>query len=125
MAGGEEGSPDSDGLGDFDLWIRELTDSTLIEKARARASEGIKVDDSDLAIAQKAAQFQERARTPARTFLAVTIGVTLVGILGSSFTGIMLHHWPSVREWLQVVFPSETGLCGSVLGFYFGSSGKV
>jgi hypothetical protein len=30
-------------------------------------------------------------------------------------------RWPSAREWLQAVLPAETGILGSVLGFYFGA----
>lgn len=48
--------------------------------------------------------------------------------LGLVFTTVILaydatqgHSWSSAKEWLQVVLPAETGILGSVLGFYFGS----
>jgi hypothetical protein len=30
-------------------------------------------------------------------------------------------HWSNAKDWLQAVLPAETGILGSVLGFYFGS----
>src|SRR6266568_1270338 len=51
----------------------------------------------------------------ARTLLASTFA------LGASFAG-SLTAWSSVKDWLQVVLPAETGLFGSAMGFYFGNS---
>jgi len=34
------------------------------------------------------------------------------------------NHWNQTKEMLQIILPAITGLMGSVIGFYFGSSGK-
>lgn len=31
-------------------------------------------------------------------------------------------HWSQTKEMLQIVLPAVTGLIGSVIGFYFGST---
>jgi hypothetical protein len=38
-----------------------------------------------------------------------------------AFNATQGHAWASAKDWLQVVLPAETGILGSVLGFYFGS----
>ena len=38
-----------------------------------------------------------------------------------AFSASQHGHWPSAREWLDVVLPAEVGTVGSALGFYFGS----
>jgi hypothetical protein len=61
-------------------------------------------------------------REQARTILALTFAVALLGTLGVSFYGAISAHWGSVKDWLQLVLPAETGLLGSALGFYFGTT---
>jgi hypothetical protein len=60
----------------------------------------------------------------ARTLLAVTFALAFLVTLVCSFVGAMLGpgKWAAVRDWLQIMLPAETGLFGSALGFYFGSS---
>jgi hypothetical protein len=60
---------------------------------------------------------KERARTLMASLFAIVFLLTLAG----SFAGSLMSRWGDVRDWLQVVLPAETGLFGSVLGFYFGS----
>ncbi len=57
----------------------------------------------------------------ARTLLASTFALAFLFTLGASFAG-SLTAWSSVKDWLQVVLPAETGLFGSAMGFYFGNS---
>lgn len=38
-----------------------------------------------------------------------------------SFYATQGRSWEAAKDWLQSVLPAETGVLGSVLGFYFGS----
>jgi hypothetical protein len=59
-----------------------------------------------------------------RTLLASTFCGAFLLTLIFSFVGAIVggHRWASLRDWLQIMLPAETGLFGSALGFYFASS---
>jgi hypothetical protein len=66
-----------------------------------------------------------RTQERARMLLACVFAAAFLGTLGGSFFGAVSPHWGSVKDWLQVVLPAETGLFGTALGFYFGSRDRL
>jgi hypothetical protein len=65
---------------------------------------------------------REAALSRARVLLAVSFVFAFLVILGASYAGFLFHHPAAMKDWLQAVLPAETGLLGSAVGFYFGSS---
>jgi hypothetical protein len=60
-------------------------------------------------------------REVVRAMLALAALSLVCGTVYLAYRASQEHHWDSAKQWLQVVLPAETGILGSVLGFYFGS----
>jgi hypothetical protein len=67
---------------------------------------------------------QEKQRDYVR--MVVTVGLLLmlgwVIVWASIESASWPDHWSQTKEMLQTILPAVTGLIGSVIGFYFGSS---
>jgi ABC-type transport system involved in cytochrome c biogenesis permease subunit len=62
-----------------------------------------------------------------RLLLAVGFSVLFAGTIVAAFWITFANPdpkstWAIVKEFLAVLLPAETGLLGSILGFYFGST---
>jgi hypothetical protein len=66
-----------------------------------------------------------------RLLLAIGFSVRFAGTVAAAFIIPFLPGrdtritWETVREILSILLPAETGLLGSILGFYFGSKAST
>jgi hypothetical protein len=56
-----------------------------------------------------------------RALLALAALALVFWTVLDAYAATQGHAWAAAKEWLQVVLPAETGILGSVLGFYFGT----
>ena len=66
--------------------------------------------------------FQETSREIVRAMLALAaLALVFTTVIMAFLATAGTVRWTAAKEWLQVVLPAETGILGSVLGFYFGA----
>lgn len=80
------------------------------------------------------AHFQTRAEEKPysgekqRDYVRLTVAAGLLAIFGylvvfaSVESASWPQHWQQTKEMLQIILPAITGIIGTVIGFYFGSS---